>query len=157
MLLLLHAGLSVISPLPLTVIVPSASSVQIRLSSVHVCVPDSVPAPASSALAVIPHEIFCRVSVGKYSSVPTAMTAADERAASRFHCFVIFSSFLFECIIYSEWYYYSTARQYLSIEKVYFSILFWKIVSFYLLNQKDAVLPYITARSIRQVCRFSLS
>ena len=65
------------------VIVPSAVSVQVRLPSFH------VSAPVSSALAVIPHEMFCRVSVGKYSSVPAAITAADERAASRFHCFFI--------------------------------------------------------------------
>ena len=77
--------------MPLTVIVPSAVSVQVRLSSFHVC--GSV---VVSALAVIFHEIFCSVSLGKYVSVAAAMTIADERAASRFHCFMRIYLLLFQ-------------------------------------------------------------
>mgnify|MGYP000376039805 CR=1 FL=1 len=64
----------------MVIVVPSALSVQVRLS-LSVCV--HVTVPVSSALAVIPHEIICRVSVGKYSSVPAAMTAADDAELAR--------------------------------------------------------------------------
>ena len=62
---------------------PSASSVQVRLSSIHTCGSVVVPAPVSSALAEISNRIFCSVSLGKYVSVAAAMTIADEKAASR--------------------------------------------------------------------------
>ena len=65
---------------------PSAVSVQVKPSdSVFV----HVTALVSSALAEISHRMFYRVSFGKYVSVAAAMTIADERAASRFHCFMI--------------------------------------------------------------------
>ena len=71
--------------------VPSASSVQVRLSSIHTC--GSV---VVSALAESSNRIFCSVSLGKYVSVAAAMTIADERAASRFHCFIIICLLLFQ-------------------------------------------------------------
>ena len=72
---------------------PSAVSVQVKPSdSVFV----HVTALVSSALAEISHRMFYRVSFGKYVSVAAAMTIADERAASHFHCFMIICLLLFQ-------------------------------------------------------------
>ena len=71
--------------------VPSSYSVHVRLPSIHTC--DTV---VVYALAEISHRMFCRVSLGKYVSVAIAMTIADERAASRFHCFIRIYLLLFQ-------------------------------------------------------------